>query len=60
MGKGLSTRGEGVGGEGEGGIEVRQVTDLVESCWFGFRSQVLWFIAGLECNLFKKKYQRVK
>ena len=56
MGKGLSTRGEGVGGEGEGGIEVRQVTDLVESCWFGFRSQVLWFIAGLECSLFKKKY----
>ena len=54
MGKGVSIRGDGMGGEGEGGIEVRQVTDLVDICWFGFRSQVLWFIAGLECNLVKR------
>ena len=50
----MSIRGDGMGGEGEGGIEVRQVTDLVDICWFGFRSQVLWFIAGLECSLVKR------
>ncbi len=42
------------GGEGEGGTEVRQVTDLVDVvCWFGFKSHVLWVIAGLDCSLFE-------
>ena len=34
---------------------MRQVTDLVVICWFGFSSQVLWFIAGLECSLVVKR-----
>ena len=41
-----------MGGEGEGGTEVSQVTDLVvDDCLFGLRGHVLWFIAGLKTSL---------
>ena len=50
-----------MGGEGEGGTDVRQVTDLVvDDCLFGLRSHVLWFIAGLEASLLENIPFRIK